>query len=109
MGDELLAIDGAVVYNGQESVLAILNSEDRSFEEQLARVIEVVARRHAPYDDTLIGADGARAVERPAPSSAGEGVAGGSWLGLLGAWPQRQRALRPPPTRAQESFAARCA
>ena len=45
VGDEILTVDGVIVYNGQESILEVLNDRERTLEQQLSRIIEVRARR----------------------------------------------------------------
>ena len=49
-GDQLLSVDGVVVFNGQESVLKLLNEKKRSFDEQIKRIVQIRARRRVQHD-----------------------------------------------------------
>ena len=58
VGDEILSVDDVIVYNGQESILSVLNEHGRTYQQQLHRVIDVCARRKLAADS---------APARPAP------------------------------------------
>lgn len=78
VGDKLLTVDGVVVYEGQASVLEVLNARARTFEAQLRRMVNVRARRlddaAEEEEETVEGThftvvEKAAGVTRPSPSA----------------------------------------
>lgn len=100
---DMASTDLFVVSSSQASVLTILNDESRSFDEQLARVIEVIARRapsggHDPEGSSI-------AITRPAKP--GDGPAAGLLAVFGRAW-RKQRGRAPAVRRCCPADCASC-